>query len=149
MSPSPQLLMTSLSGRESDNHVLSILKAAVGAPTPEKLRALAEEYQESARRHLFGLVLDQDLQCLIGVEQINETELRIRHIATSQAERNRGYGRTLIERVLSQFKADTIWAETDDDAVGFYRRCGFNVESLGEQYPGVNRYRCTLRADTD
>lgn len=34
-------------------------------------------------------------------------------------------------------------AETDADAVDFYRRCGFAVESLGERYPGVERFRCT------
>ena len=33
-------------------------------------------------------------------------------------------------------------AETDQEAVGFYRKCGFKVESLGELYPGVERFRC-------
>ena len=27
---------------------------------------------------------------------------------------------------------------------GFYRCLGFTVESLGERYPGVERFRCTL-----
>ena len=35
-------------------------------------------------------------------------------------------------------------AETDADAIGFYQCCGFAVESLGELYPGVERFRCTL-----
>ncbi|HPH97803.1 MAG TPA: hypothetical protein PKW33_16525 [Anaerolineaceae bacterium] len=36
-------------------------------------------------------------------------------------------------------------AETDCEAVDFYRRCGFQMESLGEKYPGMERFRCTRR----
>jgi hypothetical protein len=35
-------------------------------------------------------------------------------------------------------------AETDADAVDFYRAIGFAVENLGERYPGVERRRCRL-----
>lgn len=35
-------------------------------------------------------------------------------------------------------------AETDGDAVGFYRACGFSVVSLDEKYPGCVRYLCRL-----
>ena len=36
-------------------------------------------------------------------------------------------------------------AETDDDAVGFYRKVGFSVQPLGNKYvAGINRYLCTL-----
>lgn len=38
----------------------------------------------------------------------------------------------------------SLVAETDADAVEFYRRCGFAVERIGEQYVGVDRFRCTL-----
>ena len=31
------------------------------------------------------------------------------------------------------------------DAVEFYRKLGFSIESLGEKYPGVERFRCTLQ----
>lgn len=32
-----------------------------------------------------------------------------------------------------------ITAETDHDAIAFYRRYGFEIQSLGEKYPGVER----------
>jgi ribosomal protein S18 acetylase RimI-like enzyme len=35
-------------------------------------------------------------------------------------------------------------AETDNEAVEFYRATGFRVTSLGEKYPGVERYRARL-----
>lgn len=38
-----------------------------------------------------------------------------------------------------------IFAETDNDAVGFYRSYGFEVTSLGEKYPGVERFLCKYK----
>ncbi|MNU09693.1 hypothetical protein D3C72_2564150 [compost metagenome] len=38
----------------------------------------------------------------------------------------------------------TITAETDHEAAGFYRSAGFTVTSLGEKYPGVERFACVL-----
>ncbi len=35
-----------------------------------------------------------------------------------------------------------VEAETHVGAVGFYEACGFEVESLGELYPGTERFRC-------
>ncbi|MGG4554653.1 hypothetical protein ABEX11_20625 [Paenibacillus humicus] len=37
-----------------------------------------------------------------------------------------------------------VEAETDKDAVDFYRRLGFNITSLGQKYPGVERFQCSL-----
>ena len=38
-----------------------------------------------------------------------------------------------------------IIAETDDDAVKFYRKCGFITKKMPDQGLGVNRYLCTLK----
>ncbi|EOR21192.1 N-acetyltransferase GCN5 [Niallia nealsonii AAU1] len=35
-----------------------------------------------------------------------------------------------------------ISAETDNDAVGFYRKNGFKITSLGEKYPIVEWFLC-------
>ena len=36
----------------------------------------------------------------------------------------------------------SIVAETDHEAVDFYRRYVFFITSLGEKYPGVERFLC-------
>lgn len=42
-----------------------------------------------------------------------------------------------------------IEAETDADAVEFYRRCGFTTEGLVDRrFPGTPRFRCTLKTDS-
>ena len=52
----------------------------------------------------------------------------------------------MVEALLAD--AQWIEAETDADAVGFYEQVGFTVTSLGESYPGVERFRC-VRASFD
>ena len=64
-------------------------------------------------------------------------------IAVKPEYQNCGIGRKLVDFVLSQFSVDCMIAETDDDAVGFYRKCGFTVTLAGEVY-GSKRYFCKL-----
>jgi len=35
-------------------------------------------------------------------------------------------------------------AETDAEAVKFYKKMGFQIQSLGEKYPGIERFHCYL-----
>lgn len=49
-----------------------------------------------------------------------------------------GLGSKLIEST----KINKMIAETDKDAVNFYKKKGFKITSLGEKYPGVERFKC-------
>ncbi len=46
-------------------------------------------------------------------------------IAVSEKNRRRGIGRHLIQFVMESEGLERIHAQTDDDSVGFYRKCGF------------------------
>lgn len=73
------------------------------------------------------------------------TEGEIRHIAVAAPARRKGVGRTLVAALCDRYPQVRRWrAETDDEALGFYRRLGFAVCDLGERYPGVHRYACLL-----
>lgn len=66
----------------------------------------------------------------------------IRSLVVAEHHRLTGAGRKVVEAALA--KIDTPWveAETDSEAVGFYRSLGFTATNLGEKYPGVERFRC-------
>lgn len=85
-----------------------------------------------------GDVLIGVLGFLIGEEQIV-----LRHIATQPSSRRRHIGKSMIEWLALQHPDRSIVAETDADSVGFYRRLDFSVTSLGEKYPGVERFAVT------
>lgn len=67
------------------------------------------------------------------------------NIATDTAYRNRGIASSLIAFAAKTLNCGVIKAETDDDAIRFYRKYGFHIKSLGEKYPGFIRYLCTLK----
>jgi GNAT superfamily N-acetyltransferase len=82
---------------------------------------------------------------LIGFERTSPTAVRIRGMAVDPRRRREGIGRVLVHEVGTRNRGSTLHAETDGDAVGFYARCGFEVSSLGERYPGVERFHCRSR----
>lgn len=62
-------------------------------------------------------------------------------IAVKPEYRKHGIGRKLIDFIFTQFPIDNITAETDDEAVEFYKRCGFNVIGFGMKCNN-KRYIC-------
>ena len=83
----------------------------------------------------------------VGVIGEGEGPVEVRSLATLPSQRNRGLARRLVGEVASHLHAQELFAETDGGAVGFYRAAGFNVRSLGEKHPGVERFACTWRAE--
>ena len=107
----------------------------------------ADEYNQyiaSETMQLYGFADGGEVVGCIGVALIQPEELEIRHIAVLPSARGKGYGKEMIEAVQEKLDPDAIVAETDLETVGFYRSTGFSVTSLGEKYPGVERFRCRL-----
>jgi len=67
-------------------------------------------------------------------------------VAVAANHRRTGIGRDLVTEAVARLGAGSLGAETDRDAVDFYRRLGFVVTSLGEKYPGVERFACRWEA---
>ncbi|WP_328824102.1 GNAT family N-acetyltransferase [Niallia circulans] len=59
-------------------------------------------------------------------------------MAVSTKQRGKSVGSQMIKFLSKQYTF--ISAETDNDAVGFYRKNGFKITSLGEKYPSVERF---------
>ena len=75
-------------------------------------------------------------------------KLEICHIAVSENARGRGCGSTMIAALHSKYNM-SIQAETDDDAIGFYRKCGFEATAINKQFGDntVRRWVCVLETD--
>lgn len=57
----------------------------------------------------------------------------------------RGIGRAMIAQTSARFGLSELAVETDTEAVEFYKRCRFEVQSLGEKYAGIERFYCVWR----
>jgi ribosomal protein S18 acetylase RimI-like enzyme len=132
-----------VTSQASEAEFLEVIALAVGYPTPDKLASIVKAYGSSSRR-LFALVTEDGVAGIVGIELPVAGRSRILHIAVPAQLRGRGIGRRLLTEVLTTVGATELVAQTDTDAVGFYRACGFAVYSLGEMYPGVERFECAL-----
>lgn len=89
----------------------------------------------------------EDVHKFIGVITISvqDDKCVITSLAVDETYQGRGIGKKLINHIKDKY--NYIVAETDDEAITFYRKQGFVIESLGEKYPGVNRYICTIKIE--
>jgi len=92
----------------------------------------------------YGVELSGQLVAIIGLEFFNPSFAEIRQIVVIPSQRGRGIGRAMIAAAVENFNFSFFKAETDRNAVDFYRRCGFLVRSLGELYPSTERFECIL-----
>ncbi len=67
-------------------------------------------------------------------------------IAVKLDQRKKGLGKDMIYQVMEAEGLKKISAQTDDDAIGFYRNSGFETERVVIEYPDGTavRYNCVL-----
>ena len=80
------------------------------------------------------------------VLRISDSVAEIIGIAVSEKKRRQGTGRRMIQYVMKSEGLERIDAQTDDDSIGFYRKCGFAEERIVVDYPDGSavRYNCVL-----
>ncbi len=140
-----RVLPRELQAPQDDAVGRALLALSIGAPIAATVARLWNRYQTEPTWRIVGYEASGRLLGALGLELIAPAAATIRHLAVVPEERGRGIGRQLLAAVARRYALRTPTAETDRDAVGFYRRCGFTITSLGEQYPGVERFRCRRR----
>ena len=111
---------------------------------PAKTAQILQEYREHPDQPLLGVEWNGELVGIIGLCLQPPHAAIIRHIVVRRDHRGKGIGRQMIHQVCETLLLRVIFAETDRDAVEFYRKVGFAVERLEETYPGTQRFTCTL-----
>lgn len=127
----------------SNIEILEILKCSHYNPTKEKLLNLVKNYNENENIYPFVGYIENKIAGIIVIEKINERIYEIIDIAVHENYRNLGVASSLIDYITENFEIQTLYAETDDEAIGFYRKYGFNSELISK-IEATNRYRCTL-----
>ena len=139
--------MVDLKSKLDEPAVVELIGLAV-FPEPEHVERAVQMYMQDERLELLGYEEEGTIIGVIGFhDDLGEIELK--HIAVIPEERGKGYGRGMLMELIKLKDPKVIVAETDEDAVDFYRGSGFTVESLGEKYPGAERFKCTYITDLD
>jgi ribosomal protein S18 acetylase RimI-like enzyme len=113
-------------------------------PNEERIIQQCNFYQTDEDRSLHGIYQKDMLVGIIGLIH-NLDEIEIKHIAIQTEHRHKGHGQELIRAISNLYPEVKLVAETDNDAVNFYKKIGFMIISLGEKYPGVERFKCVYK----
>ena len=129
-----------------DPAIRDLLAASVFEPTSEKIAAKIDEYTRNEDWLLYAWAEDGKILGACGfVERSGYIE--IRNIAVAENARRRGYATAMINALRDMYGAE-LRAETDDEAVGFYRKLEFNTTAIYKQYgeEKIRRWACVLPA---
>ena len=108
------------------------------------------------KTHMEDYLLDSSVKVFVSenrgrktgmmVLKLSEAAAEIIGIAVSDNARRKGIGKQLIQRVMKSDNLESVKAQTDDDSIGFYRKCGFSEERIVIEYSdgSVVRYNCVL-----
>src|SRR5688500_13212696 len=121
--------------------VRELVSHAVGFPTPTKLDEVMQPYEQGAHS-LVGVEEEGRRIACLGDERLTAERAAIRHIAVAPKQRGHGIGRALLRWLQDAVGFTELEAETDADAVDFYRKCGFDAARyVDPRYPDAQRWR--------
>jgi ribosomal protein S18 acetylase RimI-like enzyme len=132
--------MINLNNYKNQQEVFDLMAECMW-PDEERIKKQLNAYKTEDDRSLLGEISNNELIGLIGIKQAGD-EFELLHIAVKKAYRGKGIAKKMIDECIRNNNIKILEAETDKDAVEFYKRTGFTVTSIGEKYPGRERFKC-------
>ncbi len=126
--------------------VLKLLAPSVFNPTEERLLNRAKKYQEDENTNIYAYKDNGEHKGIV-IFKIANNSATILDIAVKPEHQGRGIGSKLIDFIFNSFNVDRITAETDDDAIGFYKKYGFTVADTKAEFD-TKRYVCVCESVT-
>ena len=126
----------------ADESILEILKYSHFNPTRKKLEGLLKKYHEDENIFLLASFDKGKASGVIVVQKIDNSFYEIIDISVAPEFRKQGMASKLIDYVIENLNIKTLFAETDDDAVEFYKKYGFKTEFIKDKE--YTRYKCVL-----
>lgn len=136
--------MLDVTERADERQLHDLLSPSIGSPTAEKVAAVARRYRKDEDWTLYGWEDESGaLTGCIGLERRSIREAKVRHLAVAPGARRQGVGSALIAAAIESTSVERLVTETDEDAVGFYERCGFGIAKTTSRWDR-QRFLCSL-----
>ena len=116
-------------------------------PTQEKFKEKVGHYLRDHAIKIFACYSHNQIVSMMVVSLTEHDRAEIVGIAVDPSHRKQGIGSYMINQVRTNLNISSFYAETDHDAIEFYRKNGFNITEFSEIYKSetVTRYQCELR----
>lgn len=106
----------------------------------------AKKYQADDKTSVFAYSESGEYKGII-VFKVEDNTAEILDIAVIPEYKGNGIGSRLIDYIFTRFAVNKITAETDDDAIGFYKKYGFTVIDTKLNHD-TKRYVCVCESVT-
>jgi ribosomal-protein-alanine N-acetyltransferase len=131
-------MLCDILSRIDEQIVKDIFALCAWDPSPEGIATTFSAYKTKRRLHFYG-AFDDGLVGIVGFQELSDA-VEILHIAVLGSQQKKGIGKSILSELQEKYQKP-LEAETDEDAVEFYRKCGFSTIPLFKY--GVRRYACT------
>ncbi len=133
---------TELTDSDEILQTYEIYKDCMFLPSEEKFRKKVDSFLCDDSVKIFACMNHGSIEGIIVLSFLAQGQAEIVGIATDSSVRGQGIGSYLIRQARKI--CPNLSAQTDSDAVGFYRKNGFQITELSEVYDGetVVRYQC-------
>ena len=123
-----------------------IYKHCMFMPTKEKFNNKVDLFLNDNSVKIFACFEQDEVLGVMVVSFIEQKKIEIIGIAVNSSVRGKGIGSYMISQVVNDYGLLSVYAETDNDAVGFYQKKNFSVTEFYETYGDetVLRYKCEL-----
>ncbi len=124
--------------------IYNIYSACMFEPNFDKFKLKTEQMQKDSSVSVYGYFSNEKIIGVISTQETDKT-VEIIGIAVDTKKRHSGIGTELIDYVKDK-SSKPIIAETDSDAVMFYKKYGFDIEEkiVSKSNISYSRYVCTL-----
>ena len=129
----------------TSKEAFSIYAPCMYQPTFEDFVVQMEEYISDSSVKIFVCENEGEKAGILVLKE-DGSEAEILGIAVRIDQRKKGLGRDMVYQVMEAEHLKRITAQTDDDAIGFYRNSGFEAERVVIEYSDGTavRYNCVL-----
>ena len=132
-----------------ENEILQtygIYKHCMFMPTEAKFNNKVDLFLNNNSVKIFACFEQDKILGVMAVSFIEQKKIEIIGIAVDVSARGKGIGSYMINQVLNNYGLLSVYAETDNDSVGFYRNNDFSIVEFSEIYGDepVVRYKCEL-----
>ena len=120
-----------------------IIAPSLGCPSYERISQIIKSYA-AFNHQMIGAFKENFLIGLIGSVKKN-TFITIRHISILKKFQKQAIGRLMIHHLKKNNPNCKIFAETDEESIIFYQKCGFLCKKIRSIYK-TPRYQCVIES---
>ena len=143
-----ELKLIELTNKNEICKTYDIYKHCMFMPTEDKFNKKIDQFLNDNSIKIFACFNQDIIEGVIAIFFVEKNQIAIEGIAVDLSTRSNGIGSYMIKQVINKYNLFSVYAETDNDAVGFYQKNGFSIKEFAETYDEENvvRYKCEWKS---